>query len=296
MLQYTCGMPPRGPATLLESLTSDQSVIAAELRPPRAELATAASMDAWIDTYHAVRSLTREGTFVFLTDSAVGLKEEDNLRHLVTNLGTDVQRSRVLPFLTCKHPLDYCLAYAERAQQHGFDSLVVLGGDQSVGPPRCVAHAWQLREAIRQSGSALTLGGWANPHGDPAAQVGHLLDEHMHAEFFLTQIVSHHSLAAVEAFVNEGRTRGLTLPGMFGVFYYRSANPKTLSALRGFLPVPVEELTREFASGATPEEICARSIRELAAAGARHFYVSNLPLGRAASTLEKIVALARAAA
>ena len=50
-------------------------------------------MDAWIDTYHAVRSLTRAGTHVFLTDSAVGLKEEDNLRHLVINLGGEVARS-----------------------------------------------------------------------------------------------------------------------------------------------------------------------------------------------------------
>lgn len=285
-----------GSATLLESLSSDQPVIAAELRPPRAELATAASMDAWIDTYHAVRSLTRDGTFVFLTDSAVGLKEEDNLRHLVTNLGSDVQRSRVVPFLTCKHPLDYCLAYADRAQQHGFDSLVVLGGDRSVGPPRCVDHAWQLREAIRNRGAGLTLGGWTNPHADPAAQVGHLLDERAHAEFYLTQIVSHYSRAAVEAFLAEANRRGLAMPGMFGVFYYRSANPKTLNALRGFLPVPAEELTREFAGGASPEEVCARSIRELAAAGVRHFYVSNLPLGRAAATMDRIVSLARVAA
>src|SRR5919201_2318390 len=110
--------------TLLEALTSSQTVVAAELRPPRAELETAASMDAWIDTYHALRSLTRSGTFVFLTDSAVGLREEDNLRHLVINLGADVPRASVVPFLTCKHPLDYCVAYAHRAQQHGFDSLV----------------------------------------------------------------------------------------------------------------------------------------------------------------------------
>src|SRR5919109_3332501 len=137
-------------ATLLQALTSDRSVVAAELRPPRAELETAASMDAWIDTYHAVKSLTREGTFVFLTDSAVGLKEEDNLRHLVINLGTDVARSSVVPFLTCKHPLDYCVAYAHRAEQHGFDALVVLGGDQSVGEPRCLPHAWPLREEIRR--------------------------------------------------------------------------------------------------------------------------------------------------
>src|SRR3954453_21127453 len=101
--------------SLLEQLGSGSPVIAAELRPPRAELATRASMDAWIDTYHAVRSLTRDDTFVFLTDSAVGLREEDNLRHLVTNLGADVPRSHVVPFLTCKHSTEYCLAYADRA-------------------------------------------------------------------------------------------------------------------------------------------------------------------------------------
>lgn len=286
-------MASRRPTVLLAALSADQPVIAAELRPPRAELEAAASMDAWIDTYHAVRSLTREGTFVFLTDSAVGLKEEDNLRHLVINLGADVPRSSVIPFLTCKHPLDYCLAYAERAQQQGFEALVVLGGDKSVGPPRCVDHAWQLREEIRRHRTGLTLGGWANPHGEAGAQVGHLLDDHVHAEFYLTQIVSHHSRAAVERFLEEGRRRGLKMPGLFGVFYYRSANRRTLATLSEFLPVPVDELTKEFASGATAEEICARSIRELSEAGARHFYVSNLPLGRAASTLMKIVSLAR---
>jgi 5,10-methylenetetrahydrofolate reductase len=284
-------MASRRPTALLAALSSDQPVIAAELRPPRAELETAASMDAWIDTYHAVRSLTREGTFVFLTDSAVGLKEEDNLRHLVINLGADVPRSSVIPFLTCKHPLDYCLAYAERAHQQGFEALVVLGGDKSVGPPRCVDHAWQLREEIRRHRTGLTLGGWANPHGEAAAQVGHLLDDHVHAEFYLTQIVSHHSRAAVERFLEEGRRRRLKVPGLFGVFYYRSANRRTLSTLSEFLPVPVDELTKEFAGGASAEEICARSIRELSEAGARHFYVSNLPLGRAASTLRKIVLL-----
>lgn len=270
-------------------------MIGAELRPPRAELETAASMDAWIDTYHAVRSLTRDGTFVFLTDSAVGSKEEDNLRHLVSNLGTDVPRSCVVPFLTCKHPLDYCLAYAERAHQEGFDALVVLGGDKSVGPPRCVAHAWQLREQIRRHRPALALGGWANPHADPATQVSHLLSADANAEFFLTQIVSHHSLAAVERFLDEMARRGLTLPGMFGVFYYRSANRRTLATLSEFLPVPVQELTEEFATGAAPEDICARSIRALMNAGARHFYVSNLPVARAASTLSRIIAMAQSA-
>jgi len=277
--------------TLLEQLQSDARVIAAELRPPRAELEASASRDAWIDTYHTVRSLTRSGTFVFLTDSAVGSKEEDNLRHLVINLGADVPRSSVVPFLTCKHSIEYCLAYADRARDHGFEALVVLGGDKGVGPARCVEHAWQLREQIRRRVPDLTLGGWANPHADAAAQVDHLMQQHAHAEFYLTQIVSHHSRPAVERFLAEVTRRGLTLPGMFGIFYYRSANARTLAALKDFLPVPAEDLTREFSSGATPEEICARSIRALTESGARHFYISNLPLGRAALTLNRILSL-----
>jgi len=277
--------------TLVDQLQSGGRVIAAELRPPRAELKAAASRDAWIDTYHAVRSLTRTGTFVFLTDSAVGSKEEDNLRHLVINLGTDVPRASVVPFLTCKHPLDYCLAYGDRARDHGFESLVVLGGDKSIGPARCVEHAWQLREQIRRRVPDLALGGWANPHANAVAQVGHLMEDHAHAEFYLTQIVSHHSRDHVQRFLEEGRRRGLAVPGMFGIFYYRSANPRTLAALKDFLPVPAVELTREFADGASPEEVCARSIRALTEAGAKHFYISNLPIGRAALTLNRILSL-----
>jgi 5,10-methylenetetrahydrofolate reductase len=277
--------------TLLETLRSSERVIAAELRPPRAELELVESMNAWIDTYHAVRSLTREGTFVFLTDSAVGLREEDNLRHLVINLGSDVPRSSVVPFLTCKHPLEYCLAYAERAQQHGFNSLVVLGGDKNIGQPRCVPHAWQLRQEIRRHQSALTLGGWANPHADPQVQVAHLLDQGVNAEFYLTQIVSRYSRPQVDRFLEEAARRGLTMPGVFGIFYYRSANPGTLKVLSTFLPVPVRELTRDFAQGAAADEICARSIRELSRAGVRHFYISNLPVSRAVLTLNRILQL-----
>src|SRR5258706_15889139 len=106
------------------ALRSGGSVFGAELRPPRAELDAAEGMDAWIDTYHAVQRLTRQGTYVFLTDSAVGMQEEDNLRHLVLNLGTNVPHERIVPFLTSKHSLEYCLSYAERAHQHGFPALV----------------------------------------------------------------------------------------------------------------------------------------------------------------------------
>jgi hypothetical protein len=246
-------------------------------------------MDAWIDMYHSVRSLTRQDVRVFLTDSAVGTQEENNLRHLVANLGMDVARERVIPFLTSKHSLDYCLTYADQAWQHGFASLVVLGGDKTVGRRRCVEHAWELRKEIRARQPRLALGGWANPHGTASAQVDYLLDERFTGEFYLTQVVSHLDLKPVERFIGEARTRGVSIPGMFGVFYYRSANPKTLEVLRGFLPVPAERLVAEFGAGATPVDVCARTLRALMDVGARHFYISNLPLGRATTTLHAIM-------
>lgn len=273
----------------LTALRSGHSVFAAELRPPRAELAGREGMDAWIDTYHAVRRLTRQGTFVMLTDSAIGAQEEDNLRHLVINLGTDVPRERIVPFLTAKHSLEYCLSYADRAHQSGFPALVVLGGDKSLGAPRCVEHAWQLRRMMRERDHSLALGGWANPHGDPERQVEYLAAPQFTAEFYLTQVVSHYHASAVERFVTAAERRGVPLPGVFGVFFYRSANPRTLQALNAFLPVPVEELTREFAAGATPEQVCARTIRTLMEAGARHFYISNLPIGRAQHVLANVL-------
>ncbi len=276
---------------LLEALATTPNVLSVELRPPRAELNAAAGMDAWIDTYHAVRGLVRQGLFVYLTDSAVGAREENNLRHLVNNLGTDVPRSHVIPFLTTKHTREYCISYAERALHEGFPSLVVLGGDKSVGPARCVEHAWQLRQDIRAHVPELTLGGWANPHQNPVTQVGYLSDPHFTGELFLTQVVSHHDLPKIDAFLSAQQAAKVTTPGIFGVFYYRSANPRTLSVLQQFLTVPAEALTREFEAGDSPEEICARSIRELRKAGARHLYLSNLPIQGTSRVLQRILDL-----
>jgi 5,10-methylenetetrahydrofolate reductase len=275
--------------SLSAALNSGGMVIAAELRPPRAELGSHEGMDAWIDMYHTVRSLARRDVRVFLTDSAVGTQEENNLRHLVANLGRDVARDHIIPFLTSKHSIEFCLSYAEQAWQHGFPSLVVLGGDRSVGRARCVEHAWQLRQEIRARDPRLTLGGWANPYADVVEQVAFVTDVSFNAEYYLTQIVSHLNVAPVERFIREGRSRGVNMPGMFGIFFYRSANPKTLAALNEFLPVPVEALSREFASGATPVDICARTLRAMIDIGARHFYISNLPLRSAAATLAEIL-------
>jgi 5,10-methylenetetrahydrofolate reductase len=268
------------------------SVLSVELRPPRAELDAAAGRDAWIDTYHAVRGLVKQDRFVFLTDSAVGSSEEHNLRHLVSNLGEDVPRDHVVPFLTTKHSLEFCLAYAERAWQHGFRSLVVLGGDRTVGPPRCVGHAWELRRVIRTHVPRLSLGGWANPHAETATQVRYLADPDFTGEYFLTQVVSHHHLPAVEQLLEGLAAKGIALPGVFGVFYYRSANARTLTTLQQFLPVPAEAITREFEAGASPEEVCARTLRALRGAGVRHIYISNLPVHRARQTLDRILELA----
>jgi hypothetical protein len=274
--------------SVLERLRAGSGVIAAELRPPQAELDSLAGMDAWIDTYHAVRTLTRQDVAVFLTDSAVGTQEENNLRHLVTNLGRDVPRDRVVPFLTSKHSLQFCVSYAEQAWQQGFPALVVLGGDRSIGRPRCVEHAWDLRQQIRAREPRLALGGWANPYGED--QTDYIADVRFTAEFYLTQIVSHLDAAPVARFVEDIHRRGLDhIPGVFGVFFYRSANASTLRSLSRFLPVPVEALTAEFAAGASPIEICARTLRTMMDLGIRNFYVSNLPLARASATLHAIL-------
>ncbi len=267
---------PINEAELIARLRSPDPTVTVELRPPMSGLSYAESMDVWIDMYHALQRLAREDRYIFLTDNAVGAEEEESLNHLASNLARDVPPSRVIPFLTSKHSLDYCLMFAKRAASRGFEALTVLGGDVSAGPPRCVAHAHELRSLIREQVGSLTLGGWANPHRDVAEQVEYITRGDYEADFFLTQVVSHHSMGEVEAFLSELDKKRVDAPPVFGVFYYRSANPKTLARVSRFLPVPAEELTREFERGASAEEICARSILELRRAGARNIYLSNL--------------------
>ena len=233
-------------------------------------------MELWIDMYHSIQRLTRHETIIFLTDNAVGLSEEENLAHLTANLAGDVDPRKIVPSLTSKHSIEYCLMHASRAASHRFGALTVLGGDHTAGPPRCVPHARELRALIRQRVPSLDLGGWANPHRPAAEQVDYLLDERFEAEFYLTQVVSHHSIRAVEQFLKEARRRGVPHPGVFGVFLYRSANPGTLARLADFFPVPAAELTREFEAGLTPEEICAKTVRALREVGADKVYLSNI--------------------
>jgi 5,10-methylenetetrahydrofolate reductase len=270
--------PPTG--NVLDRLREDRPLVSVELRPPRSDMSQADSMERWIDMYHSIQRLTRRDTVVFLTDNAVGQAEEENLAHITANIGVDADRAKIIPFLTCKHTMDYSLLYAQRAASSGFDALTVLGGDNSVGPPRCVEHAYQLRQSIRARVPNLRLGGWANPHRDAEEQVRFLLESNFSGEFYLTQVVSHHSIDQVERFVTVARREGVPFPGVFGVFFYRSANPKTLSRLNDFFPVPAEGVTRDFEAGLSPLEICCRSIQALRDVGADKVYVSNLGFSR----------------
>jgi hypothetical protein len=128
-----------------------------------------------------------------------------------------------------------------------------------------------------------------NPHRDPREQLGFLSGDEAFADFALSQIVSHHSLPVVERFLRAHEDSGAVKPVVYGVFFYRSANPRTLETLSQFFPVPVTEITAEFEAGASAEELCARTIRALRSVGAEKIYVSNLGERNAGRMLRRIL-------
>ena len=261
-----------------------------ELRPPRADLTSAESMDVWIDLHHALGRLIGDGLHVFVTDSAVGQAEEENLAHLMANLPEELPRDLLVPILTCKHTLDYCTLYAQRAHAAGLQALTVVGGDKGVGHARCVPHAYLLRQHLREKAPELDLGGWANPHRPTQEQAGFLTAPGYTADFYLTQIVSHHDAPGLESLVHELEVRDADLAGVAGIFLYRTPNRKTLERLGQYFPVPVEQILSDFDSGLTAEQICALSIRAALDAGARGVYVSNLGLSGAKRRLARVLA------
>jgi len=263
-------------------------MIAVELRPPRSDLGGEASRDAWMGLNSNVRRLLARGTPMLLTDGAVGTAEEENLHHLITNLDEDAARELVCPFLTTKHTLEYCEWYAARALDARCDSLTVLGGDKDIGAPRCVPHGYVLRQHLQKRFQELHLGAWANPHRDIERQAEFVADAGYTASFFLTQLVTHHDLDKVKAFQSAIKQRGVMIPALWGVFFYRSANRKTLERLSRFFPIPVEDILADFAEGLSPVELCAKTILALREVGASKVYISNLHPERAASQLKAI--------
>lgn len=284
--------PALNHSALLRRLHEPAPLVAVELRPPRLGMDAARSMSVWIDMHHAVQRLARQDTFILLTDDAAGDREEESLAHLAANLGGSADLGAVVPFLTCKHPVEYCRMFARRASGLGVAAVAVVGGDHSVGPERCVPHGKDLRRVLRDDQPGLPLGGWANPHRDPLQQARFIADHGFNADFVLTQIVSHHSLSSVERFRGELARLGIDLPVVYGVFHYHSANPRTLDYLGRYFPVPAREIGREFEAGSTAEEICLRSIRALQAIGADKVYVSNLRSRDVATRLGRIVGAA----
>ena len=245
-------------------------------------------MDIWIDLGHAARALIRHDTFVLLTDGAVGDSEEENLRHLAANLAGESEARRLVPFLTCKHSLEYCRLFAERAHRHAVETLTVVGGDVSDGAPRCVPHAYLLRQQIRNRIPGLVLGGWVNLHRDPAIQADYLADAGASADYVLTQVVSHNDTRKIDAWLEETARRGLKLPTAYGVFYYRNGRRETLENLARHFTVPVEKIEQEFEEGAAPAEVCARSILALRRAGIDNVYICNLGSRNAAHRLSLV--------
>src|SRR3954453_16127141 len=114
--------------SLLRSLRDPgRFLLNVEMCPPRMNLPLHQRVEAWIESNQLMRKITSLGSFVFMTDGAIGRREEPNLRHVTINLGSDADRSRIVPILTTKHTLEYCLDFAERSYTLGFTSLVVLG-------------------------------------------------------------------------------------------------------------------------------------------------------------------------
>ena len=137
-------------SSVLQRLSQDRPLAAVELRPPRTGLSAAKAWSSGSTCITRSSGLARRDTVIFLTDNAVGLSEEENLAHLTANLAGDVDPRQIVPFLTSKHSIEYCLMHASRAASYGFEALTVLGGDHTAGPPRCVPHARELRTLIRR--------------------------------------------------------------------------------------------------------------------------------------------------
>ena len=258
--------------SFVDALGRDSLVIAAELRPPRAELGPAAGMDAWIDTYHAD---PRAGAPrpVRLSDRQrrrlAGRGQPPASRH---QSRADVGRSRAdraVPHVEAHARV--LPAYAERARQHGFPALVVLGGDKASA--RRAASSMRgscARPSARAAGRSRSAAGPIRMRR-PTRQVGFLLDDHAHADFYLTQIVSHHDRARCRAFLGEGGSaRASGCPASSACSTTAAPTRRTLNDARASsCRCRWTHCRAEFASGADAVDICARTVRALVDEGAR---------------------------
>ena len=198
-------------STLLQDLQAESSVITAELRP---RAPSSPPPRAWM------RGLTRSrgqepdpGQHVRLSHRqrrrTQGRRQPQTSRHQPRN---DVPRARIAPFLTTKHPLEYCLAYADRASQHGFESLSCSAATRA-----SVRRGASSMPGSFASTSAPSAGSRTRWLGQPArGSLGASRSPPRRARD--RRVLSdadrlHYSRPQVERFLDEAGRRSLTLPG-----------------------------------------------------------------------------------
>ena len=72
----------------LARIQSAEPLISVELRPPRTDLSAAASMDIWIDMYHAIQRLTRQDALIPNDDARFAYNWQYSIECLVVRNGT----------------------------------------------------------------------------------------------------------------------------------------------------------------------------------------------------------------
>ena len=217
-------------------------------------------MDAWIDTYHAVRPLTRQDIRRFPhrqrrrhagREQPASPGDQSWPRRCRTNGWCRFSRASTRSTSVC--------ATRSRRGSTGFAVARRARRRQDRWPRALCRTCVGAAAAIRAREPRLALGGWANPYADAAQQVDFIADDRFTAEFYLTQVVSHLELAPVERFVDEiapARPRP-RFPACSASSTTAAPISRHSKCLSTFLPVPVEA-ARASSRPAQPPSTSAR--------------------------------------
>ena len=223
----------------------------------------------------SVRNLTRGGTFVFLTDSAVYPRgRQPPASASSTWEKTCPVQGRTLPHLQAFDGVCPRVRGPRPATTASRRSSVL--GVTRVSVPRvaltCVATAGG-NQASRAGSRARRMG---HPHADALRKSTILLHERAHAEFYPDADRVAPQPRPCRTIPGRRRRRACRSTGSSASFL-PSANARTLAALREFLPVPVDELTREFAGGDSRPTSAHAHPRTSHDAGVRHSISAPAP-------------------
>ena len=201
-------------------------------------------MDAWIDTYHAIRSLVRRDLYR-LSDRQrrriAGGRQSPASRHESRGVG----RSSSGSCRSSRRSTRSSSAWPTRSAR----GSTVFRRSSSWAATRASARrvvSSMRGSSARPSATSSRRSSWAaGPIRmvRPGVQVGYLLDGRCERG-----LLSHADRLAPRSRQGSALPRARRLgasscsAGVFGVFYYRSANPQTLNMLKEFMPVPVDAL------------------------------------------------------